>query len=681
MKFIANTSLSTKLIVTFMFLGVLPLAVIGWRLKVAATKIEQTTADVMEERAAHLLDKIDRNVFERYGDVQAFASNAVIHDKDSWYQAGADKNKIVAAANKYASLYGIYKLSILVDTTGKVIAVNDRDATGKPIETGWIYQKNFKDAAWFKEAMAGNFLKSTILDGTYVQDVYFDDEVKRVYGGDGMVIGFSAPMRDEDGNVIGVWNNRADFAFVEEMIVDTYKSMKADGVVTAEFSLVDREGRFLVDYDPSGLKKETLERDTATLLRRTIMEEGTDGARDLIAGHNGTSRVLDTEHGHWQTAGYASSKGALGYPGLKWGLFIRGNEEEVLAAQTSTTHEFVWLLGITSVTLAIASWLLGRSLSKPILRGMAAMKDVGQQVAAASQQVSSASQSLAQGASEQASSLEETSSALEEITSMTRKNAETAQQASALAAQAKDAGDKGNLAMAKMGQAIGEIEKSASETAKIIKVIDEIAFQTNLLALNAAVEAARAGEAGKGFAVVAEEVRNLAMRSAEAAKTTSAMIEQSVQSARNGVAISGDVGKMLGEITLNVTRVNALVGEIAAASNEQSQGITQINNSVSQMDKVTQSNAAGAEETAAASEELSAQAAEMASTVRELISIVSGAVQTPAARDGRDDSELRRPPVAATRQPQASRPRAATKAESAIPFGDDQKNSFSDFNG
>src|SRR6185295_18888337 len=146
-------------------------------------------------------------------------------------------------------------------------------------------------------------------------------------------------------------------------------------------------------------------------------------------------------------------------------------------------------------------------------------------------------------------SLEETTSALEEMASMTRKNAETAQQAAGLAGETKSAADRGNQAMHKMGTAIAEIQKSATETAKIIKVIDEIAFQTNLLALNAAVEAARAGEAGTGFAVVAEEVRNLAMRSAEAAKNTSAMIEESVSNARNGVALSQDVAKSLGEIT------------------------------------------------------------------------------------------------------------------------------------
>lgn len=266
-----------------------------------------------------------------------------------------------------------------------------------------------------------------------------------------------------------------------------------------------------------------------------------------------------------------------------------------------------------------------RSITKPINRVISGLSGGAEQVDSAASQVAQSSQSMAEGASQQASSLEETSASLEEMASMTRQNADNAQQANTMANSAKTAAGRGREAMVQMTQAINDIKKSSDETAKIIKTIDEIAFQTNLLALNAAVEAARAGDAGKGFAVVAEEVRNLAQRSAEAAKNTSALIEGAQKNADNGVASSTQVGQILDEITQAAQKVAALVAEVASATNEQSKGIDQVNLAVSEMDKVTQTNAANSEEAASASEELSAQSRELNEMVVTLMGIVGGA--------------------------------------------------------
>jgi methyl-accepting chemotaxis protein len=234
-----------------------------------------------------------------------------------------------------------------------------------------------------------------------------------------------------------------------------------------------------------------------------------------------------------------------------------------------------------------------------------------EQVASASGQISSGSQTLSQGASEQASSLEEVSSSLQEMSSMTKRNAENAREARSLSEGAQATADRGVESMKRLSEAIDKIKVSSDSTAKIVKTIDEIAFQTNLLALNAAVEAARAGDAGKGFAVVAEEVRNLAMRSAEAAKNTANMIEESVKNAEGGVAINQEVLKNLTEINSQVNKVSAVMAEIAAASDQQSQGVEQVNTAVEQMNTVTQQVAANAEESASAAEELSGQSEEM----------------------------------------------------------------------
>ncbi len=240
-----------------------------------------------------------------------------------------------------------------------------------------------------------------------------------------------------------------------------------------------------------------------------------------------------------------------------------------------------------------------------------------QQVAAASAQINSGSQSLAQGASEQASSLEEVSSSLQEMSSMTKQNAANAKEASGLSNSARASAGRGVESMNRLSGAITKIKDSSDQTAKIVKTIDEIAFQTNLLALNAAVEAARAGDAGRGFAVVAEEVRNLAIRSAEAAKNTAAMIETSVKNADGGVVINQEVLANLKEISEQVARVTDVVADITAATEQQSQGIDQITTAVEQMNQVTQQTAASAEESASAAEELTSQSQEMMSLVSE----------------------------------------------------------------
>jgi len=303
-----------------------------------------------------------------------------------------------------------------------------------------------------------------------------------------------------------------------------------------------------------------------------------------------------------------------------------GNIHADAATKSATTATWLgWLMMAIAVCSGSLMAFFGvRSVSRALNRTVSELAEGAEQITSASSQVASSSQALAQGASEQAASLEETSASSEEITSMTRKNAENSQSAAAMMDEVDHRISEGNRTLAQMVTSMREITSSSDKISKIIKVIDEIAFQTNILALNAAVEAARAGEAGMGFAVVADEVRNLAQRSAQAAKDTAALIEESIGKSNEGSTKLQQVTAVIEAITESAAKVKTLVDEVNLGSQEQARGIEQISKAIAQMDQVTQSTAANAEESASASEEMSAQAEALNHIVVELRSLVGG---------------------------------------------------------
>jgi methyl-accepting chemotaxis protein len=270
----------------------------------------------------------------------------------------------------------------------------------------------------------------------------------------------------------------------------------------------------------------------------------------------------------------------------------------------------------------LLAFFTARIVATSLHKVITGLTDSSEKISSASEQLAGASHSLADGSSQQAASVEETSSSLEEMAAMTKQNASHAAHADNLMQETKEIVASANNTMARLTEAMGEVSTASIETSKIIKTIDEIAFQTNLLALNAAVEAARAGEAGAGFAVVADEVRNLAIRAAESAKNTSALIDQTSNKVKESAKLVTDTESAFAHVTESATKVAQFVSEIATASNEQAQGIGQVNHAVAEMDKIIQQNVSSAEESAGATEELNSQVKQLEIFIENLVGLV-----------------------------------------------------------
>ena len=376
----------------------------------------------------------------------------------------------------------------------------------------------------------------------------------------------------------------------------------------------------------------------------------------------------------------------IGNTKTPWSFAISIPTDKVLEEANGLMYSTIFIGAISLLALIAVVFFIARGISRPLNRIATNLGEGAGQVASASTQISSSSQSLAEGSSEQAASIEETSASLEEMSSMTKQNADNAGQADNLMIEANQVVGKANISMTELTDSMKEISKASEETSKIIKTIDEIAFQTNLLALNAAVEAARAGEAGAGFAVVADEVRNLAMRAAEAAKNTAELIEGTVKKVKDGGDLVARTNEDFSLVAETAAKVGELVGEIAAASTEQAQGIEQVNTAVTEMDKVTQQNAANAEESASASEEMNAQAEQMKAMVGELAALVEGR-RTAIVNKGQRSAVHYKTAATAARTPKSKAAQSKNKAiaksdgtevhpEQLIPFSDKDLKDF-----
>lgn len=636
--------IKTQMVVLLLIFGIVPALLIGYISYTSTKLLETNTRLALQDVAVNIADKIDRNLFERYGDVQAFSINQAIQQKDSWYKPKETENPVIQIMNQYIQKYGIYYLTILVDLDGKVIAVNTKDAKGQAINTDFLFQKNFKDAVWFQNCIKGNFTAKTPftapgndrMTGTYIEDIHVDADVKQAYPSDiSLTVGFSAPVYI-DGKVVAVWSNRACFSLVEDIIADAYTTLKSR-IPSTEITLLDSQGNIIVDYDPTLQNGDTsIKHDMEKVIFKfNLVSNNVSSAKKAVAGETGSEYSFHARKKILQAASYTHLKGALGYPGMNWSVLVRVANTEINKDAFAIRRKIEITVFLSLVLLIAAGWITGNRSVKPILslmQGVARIADgdltvrtriesknelatlsqtinrmaeklseliqgiqsTADQVSSSSSELSSASQNLASASSEQAASLVETSAAIEELVSSIETNAKNALKTNEISLQVSKDAETGR-------EAVQESVSAMKQIAEKITIIDDIADQTNLLALNAAIEAARAGDMGKGFAVVAVEVRKLAERSQLAAQEIIALSRESVTKAENA-------GNLINEVIPVIQQSSQRMHDIAKICKEQSTSAEQVRTAVTQIEKATQQNSATSEQTAASSEELSAQA-------------------------------------------------------------------------
>jgi len=371
-----------KLTGLFFLFGVVPIAIIGSLAYNAAKDLESVVGVRFQGLAENIADKIDRNLFERYSDVQVFGLNRVLFNRSVWYMSSEETSDIVKTLNQYVDTYDVYALSIVVDLDGKVIAVNSRDSDGKPIRTSSIYQKNYRDAPWFQALVSNRFTtempftapgnrKAT---GTFIEDLHVDQDVRAVYPDeDGLTISFSAAVY-QDGKVIGYWSNRTKFSVVEDIVRSAYPELKDAGYSMGELTLIDGVGRVIMNYDPTGAGTEKVIHDFNELMKFNMVDAGSPAAKAAVAGQSGYGPSVHVRKHIPQTSGYTHLRGAMGYPGMNWSVLIRVPQEQAAAAAWTIERNVVISSVVCLAIVVLGGFFIGRQTTMVLRRITAAVE-------------------------------------------------------------------------------------------------------------------------------------------------------------------------------------------------------------------------------------------------------------------------------------------------------------------
>ncbi len=586
-----NIKFHTKLTILLLVFGFTPMLIISLIMFNGISNLEAKNASFLKTLARQTADKIDRNLFERYGDVQAFGLNHALFDKNSWYKKDT---QLVSALNSYVDTYDIYYLTIVVDLNGKLIAVNSKDHSGKPIPTQNLYYHDFKNQHWFQALRNNEFTQTmpfTKFDyestGTFIEDVHVDEFVQEAYPNDpGLTIGFSAPIY-QDGKVVAYWSNRTKFSLVEEIVTSSYQEAKSSGYENTEITLLDSMGNILMDYDPSQVGTEEVQHDPEVIMKLNLKDKGVEAAQRAVNGETGYRLSYHARKEIMQGAGYSHLQGALGFPGMNWSVLIRAPISDITKVSGSAElKQAAYFTGvIVLLILPIVGFLLGKLAIKP-LKDLSKLFEADVKSIISSVQTST--ENLRLGASELGQAAQSTiditdkvstssNHAKENVISVagaTEELSASIQDISKLVIEAKSVSDKAKSKATDTIDIMSLLKTSSAKIETATETIQSIAERTNLLSLNATIEAARAGATGKGFAVVANEVKQLANQASNATIEISELVNQ-VQSSTDATVTA------IESVSETISSINDISTNVSSSISQQSAVVTDISHSAS----------------------------------------------------------------------------------------------------
>lgn len=588
----------------------------------------QTDAEMLGNNIATVL-------FERYYDVQAFASNKVM----SQFQ---NKEEITTGLNSLVNLYGVYDVLMVVDAKGNYISSSNIDSFGIDVDTTKL-QKNYADTTWFKKAMSEEFTLGKLYTGTYVEAPQFDPVSSKaadrpVYG-----TSFSAPIKNDKGQIVGVLTARANFKWIAKLFASFYKGIQAQGYST-ELTLVDGNGKILFEYDPELHKSDKFKYDEQVLGKLDLSKEN-QVVNKVTRGTKGAEYVVHARKKVEQLVGFSPFDNAQFLDGLNWGILVSLPKTMALGNILSNERNFIFGLLISLVVCLTLAFIIAKFIGRSFIAESSKLTDSSVTSHQLSKVLFESSDSVASATVEQSAGIQESVSALSEMGSMISQTATSAKTSMESAQKMNNKAKEGEHIMEEMmysfrsiqeaNQQLQKISSIIQEVSKKTNIINDIVFKTQLLSFNASIEAARAGQHGKGFAVVAEEVGNLAKVSGSAAKDIELMLQDSQKQVQEildslhekiekSSTVSNQAVTNFKDISQEIEVIVSQIRGITDACAQQELGVQQTSTAMSQIDIATQKNSSTAQETLGAAKRLADENTKLKDIATSIYALING---------------------------------------------------------